>query len=652
LLGFEVADVKSGKVIHRVVAKTPASRPTERQTDHQGLAAQHPDHGINITPDQKEVWVVDGKNGYVFVYDVTRMPPVHVADVPLFATSQEQPKPGWLSFSIEGDYAYPSCCGAIDTRTRRLVDRFETSEKLLEVQFVGGKPVKAGHASLATMRRRGFLKKMVAGAAAPLAAQLPQAASSSKAMVALQLDSRRVGGRGHRSSVLDVVQERAAVNTLLVDSLWFSRGTTEAELQGDRNRGHGKRAADSRFRGSGMGTVHPQYYRDIGVDPGHLMPRNAEPGPAAGAPPCCSQARDPAGLPDQGLLPRQAAGVESWSSRISTASKPARPARGTRSIGTWCWRGGGPDPLLRRGRDHVHGRAPGAFTDTLGLRFRGVSRGLPGSRTCFCRFCQQKAREGGIDFSRAKAGFEELEKFVAAGRAGRRPVDGYYVTLWRLMLRFPELLAWEHLWHEGLRELLKEMHAKVKATRDSVLFGSHIWPNHYMNPILRAETDLASWSVPRFHQGRPLQQCGGPRFGSYIDSVSQTMWGDVPRGELLQLHYRLMNYDEAPYERVRQAGLKGDFVYRESKRAMEGARGSRTLILAGIDVDIPVLSLDLGPFKPTEVSKGTRQDVKQAVMQAFRGGVNGIVVSREYTEMTLENLSGVGDAIRELGLKA
>jgi hypothetical protein len=112
-----------------------------------------------------------------------------------------------------------------------------------------------------------------------------------------------------------------------------------------------------------------------------------------------------------------------------------------------------------------------------------------------------------------------------------------------------------------------------------------------------------------------------------------------------------MNYDEAPYERVRQAGLKGDFVYRESKRAMEGARGSQTRILAGIDVDIPVLSLDLGPYKPTEVSKGTRQDVKQAVTQAFRGGVHGIVVSREYTEMTLENLSGVGDAIRELGLK-
>jgi DNA-binding beta-propeller fold protein YncE len=145
LLGFEVADVKSGKVIHRVVAKTPAERLPNVKPTTKALPHSTPSHGINITPDQKEVWVVDGKNGYVFVYDVTRMPPVHVADVPLFATSQEQPKPGWLSFSIEGDYAYPSCCGAIDTRTRRLVDRFETSEKLLEVQFVGGKPVKAGH---------------------------------------------------------------------------------------------------------------------------------------------------------------------------------------------------------------------------------------------------------------------------------------------------------------------------------------------------------------------------------------------------------------------------------------------------------------------------------------------------------------------------
>jgi hypothetical protein len=47
----------------------------------------------------------------------------------------------------------------------------------------------------------------------------------------------------------------------------------------------------------------------------------------------------------------------------------------------------------------------------------------------------------------------------------------------------------------------------------------------------------------------------------------------------------------------------------------------------------------------------TRQDVKKAVTQAFQAGAPGIVISREYAEMKLDNLSGAGDAIRELGLK-
>ena len=41
-------------------------------------------HGVNIRPDQKEAWAVDGVYGYVYVYDITSLPPKHIADVPLF----------------------------------------------------------------------------------------------------------------------------------------------------------------------------------------------------------------------------------------------------------------------------------------------------------------------------------------------------------------------------------------------------------------------------------------------------------------------------------------------------------------------------------------------------------------------------------------
>ncbi|MCI0423767.1 MAG: hypothetical protein L0312_31890, partial [Acidobacteria bacterium] len=91
------------------------------------------------------VWVVDGVYGYVYVYDITVMPPQHVASVPLFKDPGEQPKPGWISFSIDGKYAYPDGGVVIDSETKKVVARIPTSEKLIEIDFLDGKPVKAGH---------------------------------------------------------------------------------------------------------------------------------------------------------------------------------------------------------------------------------------------------------------------------------------------------------------------------------------------------------------------------------------------------------------------------------------------------------------------------------------------------------------------------
>jgi len=36
------------------------------------------------------------------------------------------------------------------------------------------------------------------------------------------------------------------------------------------------------------------------------------------------------------------------------------------------------------------------------------------------------------------------------------------------------------------------------------------------------------------------------------------------------------------------------------------------------------------------------------VLAAFEGGADGVVLSRKYSEMRLDNLAGAGDAIREV----
>ena len=88
--------------------------------------------------------MVDGVYGYVYVFDVTSTP-TQTASIPIFAEAKGRPHPGWITFSNDGEYAYPDGGVVIDTKTKRVVARIPTSEKLIEVDFDAGKPIKVGH---------------------------------------------------------------------------------------------------------------------------------------------------------------------------------------------------------------------------------------------------------------------------------------------------------------------------------------------------------------------------------------------------------------------------------------------------------------------------------------------------------------------------
>jgi hypothetical protein len=68
----------------------------------------------------------------------------------------------------------------------------------------------------------------------------------------------------------------------------------------------------------------------------------------------------------------------------------------------------------------------GALSDSLGA-MHDVPPIDPGRVTCFCEFCQSRARRSGINVERARQGFLELETFVRSARSGQQPVAGYYV---------------------------------------------------------------------------------------------------------------------------------------------------------------------------------------------------------------------------------
>jgi DNA-binding beta-propeller fold protein YncE len=136
-LGFEIADLRTGAIVgHVEVPGVTAGRsPTH------GI----PSHGIAMTQDESEIWIADNANNYLRVFDATMMPPV------LKTSVKVRDEPGWITFGIDGRLAYPSTGDCIDVHTKQIVATLQDengdnaeSEKMLEIDFSGGKPAVAG----------------------------------------------------------------------------------------------------------------------------------------------------------------------------------------------------------------------------------------------------------------------------------------------------------------------------------------------------------------------------------------------------------------------------------------------------------------------------------------------------------------------------
>ena len=116
------------------------------------------------------------------------------------------------------------------------------------------------------------------------------------------------------------------------------------------------------------------------------------------------------------------------------------------------------------------------------------------------------------------------------------------------------------------------------------------------------------------------------------------MFGDVPKDELLRFNNHLLDYaSEAELGELAAAGLSPDYVARETRRALEGVRG-KCKILPGIDIGIPT---------GRNSRKALPGDTYAATAAALKTGADGVIFSRKYSEMRLENLEAAGRAVKE-----
>ena len=191
--------------------------------------------------------------------------------------------------------------------------------------------------------------------------------------------------------------------------------------------------------------------------------------------------------------------------------------------------------------------------------------------------------------------------------------------------------------------MYKVIYAKVKSINPSMPCGWHIEHSTTFSHLYRAEKEIKEMEgYTDILKEVMYHNCAGERMvARVIDRQQPGVYGDFTKEELLMdFEYKVMNFRERALDQIAHTGFSSDYVYREAKRAIDGAVGTKIAIWPGIDIDIPTNA---------NSSSCTPGGTRDAVLAAFKTGVPGIVLSRKYSEMKLANLAGAGEAIRQLG---
>ncbi len=262
--------------------------------------------------------------------------------------------------------------------------------------------------------------------------------------------------------------------------------------------------------------------------------------------------------------------------------------------------------------------------------------------SCFCEHCRARAKAAGIDAERARQGFAALHAYVQGQMTGQpRPADGQFVGFLRLIIRYPEILAWEYQYRLGREAIGDAMYRRVKSIKPTAEVGWHVdhQPSSW-DIVYRAELSYAEMAPHAdFIKIIAYHNVLSPRIRDwYLPRFQKTILGEVSLEDSLSLYYDLFGYDKTSEPSLAELGHRGfspEYVYRETKHSVASAAGA-TKIYTGVGFDVPG-SLPDDP-----------DVIYQAAVRAFQAGAHGIVASREYEEMKLANLRAIGRAYRDV----
>jgi hypothetical protein len=457
--------------------------------------------------------------------------------------------------------------------------------------------------------------------------------------IGIQIDAYSFVDEG-TEKVLDILQEKGAVNALCLSTFSYDRGISGRQIPGRPFPDHGVQESDEKiFHGGNYATPHPEYYRSTilknmrAPDFGKLdivaevLPKAKKRGMKV----FCS-------VLDGFNYPDDVPGVKELSEIDLQGNKAGAMCFYNPDVRAF-WTGLVTDLCKSYNIDGIllFNERGGPLLNSLGASHNQniASAGV----TCFCEHHQKAAKEKGIDYQRAREGYMKLNDFVQASLKGQRPGDGYYVEFARILIEYPEIHAWNKLFDLGKNQVLSDVRTAVKTVNKNLQVGFHIEHVNSFNPIYRATRSYAEMAeIADFLKVVVYNNAGGERYASFIRNAGSIVFRDVPLDELMKFNNHLLNYaNEADLGNLAAAGLSADYVYRETQRALNGVQG-KCKILPGIEIGIGS-------------RKATPQETYDATFAAFKAGAQGIILSRKYSEMMLANLEAAGRAVRD-ALKA
>ena len=502
---------------------------------------------------------------------------------------------------------------------------------------------------MSTITRRSFIQNSAkASLAAAVSSKLPSSAFLEQSgpingkMIGIQIGAVSFYDEGV-NQVLDNVIELAGVNTVFIPVFAYNRGLAGRQIPGEPFPDHGVQQEDSDFVGGYYATMHEEYYRNTVYKPIYAR------APELGDYDVLAEVIPEAKKRNLKVIAFMADNFGTDRPHYEKLSEVDINGKATGNVNLVnpeyrgllfgliedCIRSYDVDGLLWRTE------RMGPISNVLEFTHSGTT-----PPTSFDEYTFDRARKKGIDIDQAINGYRRLEEFARNCKAGYEPVDGRYVTFWRICLKYPEILAWETLWVDALRETYKEIYEFAKSIRNDVLIGSALSFKGIYDPFYRARQDLKELSnYADFLKIVMYDKVGGSRMRTFIERSGNTLYGDMDSQRRFDFINSVMGYEDHQFEDLSHGGLPVSMVERETRRALKGASGTRMKIWPAIDVEIPLKSW--AKVDP-DYSLCTPELVKESVKAVFRGGAEGIIVARKYSEMNLSNLKGVGEALKEI----